>query len=145
MKKNFALLAFLLLHIISYSQNFQSDQGDYINFNSKEIKINIDDSSYKGKFQSFISKKDKKEYIIYNYFSRTIIVSLNTPIENITENTSAININAIKLIHSSDVKSVQKAIRKNGLKDLKGFILVYESLNCNLILENGNRVFTVKN
>jgi len=90
-------------------------------------------------------KKDKKEYIIYNYFSRTIIVSLNTPIENITENTSAININAIKLIHSSDVKSVQKAIRKNGLKDLKGFILVYESLNCNLILENGNRVFTVKN
>jgi len=138
MKKNFVLLAFLLLHIISYSQTFKSDQGDYINFNSKEIKINIDDSSYKGNFQSFISKKDKKEYLIYNYFSRTIIVSLNTPIENINERTSSININAIKLVHSSDVKSVQKAIRKNGLKDLKGFILISESLNCNIDLGNSN-------
>lgn len=138
MKKNFVLLVFLLLHIISYSQTFKSDQSDYINFNSKEIKINIDDSSYKGKFQSFISKKDKKEYLIYTYFSRTVIVSLNTPIENINESISSIHINAIKLIHSSDVKSVKKAIRKDGLTEFKGFILIYESLNCNINLENSN-------
>jgi len=138
MIKNFALLAFSLLHIISYSQIFKSNQDDYIDFNSKEIKIKIDDSTYKGNFHSFTSKKDKKEYLIYNYFLRTIITLLDTPIENITENTSAININAIKLIHSSDVKSVQKAIRKNGLEDMEGFILIYESLNCNIDLENSN-------
>lgn len=135
MKKNIALWSFLWLHIISYSQTFKSNQNDYINFNSKEIKINIDSAVYKGTFESFISKKDKKEYLIYSFFSRTIIISLDTPIENINMNTPSINIKAVKLIHSSDVKLVQKTIRKNGLKDLKGFIVIYESLNCNINLK----------
>jgi len=132
MKKNTAFLAFLLWHVISYAQIFKSENEDFINFNSKEIKITIGGSTYKGDFKSFTSKKDKREYLIYTYFSRTVIVSLNTPLEKIEENTPDIYVNTIKLVHSSDIKSITKAIDKNGLNNIKNFMIVYESLNSNI-------------
>lgn len=138
MKKIIALLAFILCHTLIYSQIFKSQYEDLINFNSKEVKIIIDGSTYKGEFLNFTSKKDKKEYLIYSYFSRSVIVSLNIPVERIDENTPEININSIKLVHSSDINSIIKAVGKSGLSDIKNFITVYESLNSNIKLLNCN-------
>jgi len=125
-------MAFLFCHVISYAQIFKSDNEDFININSKEIHLTIDNTTYKGDFQNFNSRKDKKEYLIYPYFSRTVIVLLNAPIANIEENTPAIYIRTIKLVHSSDIKSIMKAVDKNGLNNIKNFMIVYEALNSNI-------------
>ncbi len=138
MKKMIAFLAFILCHTLIYSQIFKSQNEDLINFNSKEVKIIIDSSTYKGEFVNFTSKKDKKEYLIYSYFSRSVIVSLNTLVEKIDENTPEINIDRIKLIHSSDINSIIKAVGKNGLSNIENFITVYESLNSDIKLLNCN-------
>jgi len=57
---------------------------------------------------------------------------LNAPIANIEENTPAIYIRTIKLVHSSDIKSIMKAVDKNGLNNIKNFMIVYEALNSNI-------------
>lgn len=138
MKKKLFLLTLLLTSIISHSQTFQSENSDFINFNSKEIKINIDNTNYEGNFKSFTSKKDKKEYLIYSYFSRTIVVELNIENKKISETLPHLIINSIKLIHTSDLDSLMKEISKRGLNNIKKYIIVYEAENVRLELNNTN-------
>ena len=138
MKRKIFLLLFLMMNVISFAQVFKSENNDFINFNSKEIKINIDNTNYEGDFESFTSKKDKKEYLIYNYFSRTIVVELNIENKKISETVPHLIINSIKLIHTSDSDSLMKAISKRGLNNIKGYIIVYEAENIHLKLGNQN-------
>lgn len=142
MKKTIALLAITLLcYTASYSQIFTSENEDFINIDTKKIKLTIDSSSYRGDFEIFTSKKDDNEYLIYSYFSRTILVTLNTSIKNIEKGANNFNIKELKLIHSSDVKSIKKAVSKNGIKEAKKFIIVKETKNNNNNLIDGN--FTI--
>ena len=136
MKRKIFLLLFLMMNVISFAQVFKSENNDFINFNSKEIKINIDNTNYEGNFESFTSKKDKKEYLIYNYFSRSIVVELTIEIEDISENSPNLIINTIKLIHTSDLDSLMKVISKKGLNNINEYIVVYEAENIHLNLSN---------
>ena len=138
MKKKLFLLTLLLTNIISHSQTFQSENSDFINFNSKEIKINIDNTNYEGNFKSFTSKKDKKEYLIYSYFSRSVVIELNNKIEEINDASSNLTICRVKLIHTSNTDSLMKVISKKGVNNLKKYIIVYEAENIRLELNNTN-------
>lgn len=136
MKKKISLLMFLLVNVISYSQIFKSENNDFINFNSKEIKINIDNTNYEGNFEILASKKDKKEYLIYNYFSRSIVIELNIETKEISKNLPNLIIDTVKLIHTSDLESLMKVISKKGINNIKDYIIVYEAENIHLNLSN---------
>lgn len=136
MKKKISLLMFLLVNVISYSQIFKSENNDFINFNSKEIKINIDNTNYEGNFEILASKKDKKEYLIYNYFSRSIVIELNIETKEISKNLPYLIIDTVKLIHTSDLESLMKVISKKGINNIKDYIIVYEAENIHLNLSN---------
>ena len=138
MKKKTLIVIFFLASIISYSQVFKSGNDDFINIDSRDIKIKIDNTNYKGQFETFTSKKDKQEYLIYNYFSRTIVIELNQNIDEIDENSPNLIINTVKLIHTSDLNSLKKAISKKGLDGIKDFITISQASNMKLDLINQN-------
>ena len=128
MKKQKSLfIAFFLCFNLSFSQIFTAENGNFIDLNKNEIKITIENTSYTGTFQSFTSKKDKKEYLIFSYFSRTIIISLNKPLNTFEKNTPKIIVKTVKLIHSNIIDKIIKAVNKKGINNLENFIIVYES------------------
>ncbi|SNR48583.1 hypothetical protein SAMN06265371_103457 [Lutibacter agarilyticus] len=140
MKKKLFLLMLLLTNIISHSQIFQSENNDFINFNSKEIKINIDNTNYEGNFISFTSKEDKKEYLIYSYFSRSVVIELNKETEEINDASPNLTVYRVKLIHTSNIDSLMKEISKKGLNNIKKYIIIYEAENIRLELNNQNKL-----
>ena len=139
MKKTIILLVLFATSFVTYSQNFTSNNSDFINIDSKELKIDIDDFSYKGYFESFKSKKDKKEYLIYSYFSRSVILAIDRPLKSVDNDTQNLKINSVLVVHSSEISAIKKSINKKGLKNLKDYILVYQSDNFNKILDKSKK------
>ena len=128
MKNQYSLfIIFLLYFNFSFSQVFTSENGNFINLNNNKVKLYIEDTSYTGTFQSFTSKKDKKEYLIYSYFSRTVLITLDKPLNTFEMNTPNIAVKTVKLIHSNNIDSIIKTVTKKGVNNLKNFIIVYES------------------
>jgi hypothetical protein len=98
------------------------------------VNLQIDGNSYTGEFKYFKSKKDKQEYLIYSYFSRTVIFQLNKPVKEIKSITSELIIEKIKLVHNKDLKSIIKNINKNGFDNCTNCIVVFENTKYNQIL-----------
>jgi len=134
MKNKIVLLIFLISISLTYSQQFDSENNEFINFNTHKVNLQIDGNNYTGEFKSFKSKKDKQEYLIYSYFSRTIIIQLNKPVKEIKSIASELIIEKIKLVHNKDLDSITKNINKNGFDNCTNCIIVYEDTNYNMIL-----------
>lgn len=136
MKKIILLIMFLAIYKVTYSQYFTSENNDFINFDSKELKINIDNFSYKGYFEKFKSKNDKREYLIYSYFSRSVILAVDRPLKTVNSNTQSFKIVSVLVVHSSEINTIKKSVSKKGIKNLKDYILIYQSDNFNKTLVN---------
>lgn len=119
------LLILTLWFNISFSQTLIFENENFINLSENEVKLNIDNTLYTGTFQSFTSKKDKKEYLIYSYFSRTIIFSLDRPIGGVEG--GVVDLNTVKLIYGNVVDSVINTVNKKGINRLENFVVIHES------------------
>lgn len=119
------LLILMLWFNISFSQTLIFENENFINLSENEVKLNIDNTLYTGTFQSFTSKKDKKEYLIYSYFSRTIIFSLDRPIGGVEG--GVVDLNTVKLIYGNVVDSVINTVNKKGINRLENFVVIHES------------------
>lgn len=126
-KQTLLIITFFLFSNFSFSQIFISENGGLINFNKKEADLKIDNTTYSGNFQSFNSKKDKKEYLLYSYFSRTVIFTIDRPLNEIDQNITNLNLTIVRLIHSNKINSIMEKVNKKGIKNLKDFIVVYQS------------------
>ena len=122
--KNYVFFFFLLFSLVSFGQVYTSENEDTINFSEKKAKINIDNFNYKGNFEVFTSKKDKKNFIIYSYFSRTVVFSVNKSVKEIENSTEEFKIEDIKLIHNNNTKSIIKQIKGRGINNLQKLVLI---------------------
>ena len=127
MKKTTLLWSLLFICSFTKAQTFHLENEDFINFETKEIVIDIDNFSYKGYYENFNSKYDKKEYLIYSYFSRSIVIELNKPISEINNTTKEVKIKSAIVIHNNDLKSLKKVICRKGVKNLNNFIIIHNS------------------
>ncbi|RXP64561.1 hypothetical protein EC396_00885 [Lutibacter sp. HS1-25] len=126
---NKLLLTLILLCCFNnlFAQVFTAENGNFMDLKKKKIKLYIENSTYSGTFQNFTSKRDKKEYFIFTYFSRTVIFSIDKPLNSIQDNTKNIGLECVRVLHATAVDSIIKTIHKNGINSLKDYIVVYES------------------
>ncbi|NLP57444.1 hypothetical protein [Lutibacter sp. B1] len=139
MKKTVLSLFLTLTFTFAYSQLFISENSNIIDLKAKKAKITIDNFTYKGDFQIFTSKKDNKDFLIFSYFSRTIVFSTNKPLNEIINNKSIdeFDITDIKVIHSKEIKSIIREIKKRGVHNIQNFIIVFDGLD-NITFKNQN-------
>lgn len=126
-KQKSLFIVILLCFNLSFSQVFTAENGNFIDLNNHEIKLSIEGTAYTGTFQNFTSKKDKKEFLIFSYFSRSILILLDKPLNTFEKSIPILNIKMVKLVHSNMIASIIKTVNKKGINNLENFIMVYES------------------
>ncbi|SDX77740.1 hypothetical protein SAMN05444411_10995 [Lutibacter oricola] len=138
MKKTTLLGVLLFVCTYTKAQTFTLKNQDFINFDTHEIQVDIDNFSYKGYYKAFKSKQDKKEYLIYSYFSRSVVLELSKTVKEIDSNTNDLKINYAVVIHNNDLQPLIKAISKKGIKNLDDFIIIHKSTKFNTPFINKN-------